>query len=288
MQFSILVIQKAEWEGADCAQSRLLSECGMKGIRIVRIDRWQELDLFENFPPAAALTCTDAGILAAERRGLAVLAFRNQSFEDRYGRQELWRGQVLLESFSDIHPDFLEQIYNRAKDLLLSIGITKRCQIREISETDISRLYVLQSGNINKDSLHPIKLPFLQYREFWRAYRREMYRFYGYGLWLVMQCDEIIGLAGIEHADYDFLEDPVPELAYWIREEFRQRGYAKEVCRFLLHYAREQLGMDALSLFIKEQNQASVSLAQSLGFSEIKRYWQDGGEIRRYMKSLQF
>ena len=106
----------------------------------------------------------------------------------------------------------------------------------------------------------------------WISYCRDMYGFYGYGLWLVLQDSEIIGLAGFENADYEFVRGPSVELAYWISPPYRRQGYAREVCRFLLEYAAENLHFHEVSVYIKKTNKASLALAKCLGFLQTGTY----------------
>ena len=69
-------------------------------------------------------------------------------------------------------------------------------------------------------------------------YLRNQYTFYGYGLWLAEEKEQaggLLGLAGFSDAE---------ELSYWIVPEKRRRGYAREICSFLLEYAGGEPGLE--------------------------------------------
>ena len=69
--------------------------------------------------------------------------------------------------------------------------------------------------------------------------------------------DTVLGRAGLEH----------DEMGYMIAPEFQNQGYATEVCRFIIDYARENTDFEELYCRIDERNTASVRLAKKLGFT---------------------
>lgn len=107
--------------------------------------------------------------------------------------------------------------------------------------------------------------------EYERAYIDSMYRFYGYGFWLVIsrETGEVIGRAGFGHASFtnkNNEEESVLEMGYLIDKELRNQGYATEVCNMLIRYAKNNLEYDSLNCFIHPENEASASLCRKLGF----------------------
>jgi RimJ/RimL family protein N-acetyltransferase len=296
MDFNLLIVNKNEYNNMDSEQMRLFSECDKASISISHISKWQFLQNALNPEHAGkilVLTCSDEGIRAALEHELVVIAWRNPEYDRMYGYQELFGALVLLESFFDVDVLFLNQVYDRAVGIPLTIGDTKRCSVREIAKTDIARLYELLDGNINQDSLHPMKLSKEEFEAFWCAYIRDMYGFYGYGLWLVLRGDEIIGLAGLENANYEFLSDSEIELGYWIAPQYRRQGYALEVCEYLLLYAKEALQLERIWIYTLEENHPSRTLAERLGFwrmpkeeENARKYGFSG--VLHYMKPLQF
>lgn len=83
-------------------------------------------------------------------------------------------------------------------------------------------------------------------------------------MWLVFsrETGKLIGRAGLEH----------DELGYMIAPEFQNQGYATEVCRFVIDYARENTDFEELYCRIDERNTASVRLAKSLDL-QIAGIW---------------
>ena len=76
---------------------------------------------------------------------------------------------------------------------------------------------------IDSDDNIDIK-PYEEEKEFQRAYIENMYRYFGYGLWLVFskETGELIGRAGLEHREYH--EETELERAARIAKEMRTDG----------------------------------------------------------------
>ena len=116
--------------------------------------------------------------------------------------------------------------------------------------------------------------------EYQKAYIENMYGFYEYGMWLVFskETGELIGRAGLEHN----------EMGYMIAPELWNRGYATEVCRFIIDYARENTDFEELYCRIDERNEASVRLAKKLGFVRNAQIGNERNtdELDRYVLSI--
>lgn len=102
-------------------------------------------------------------------------------------------------------------------------------------------------------------------RAYMKSYYNTIYKFYGYGTWLITLKDgTVIGRAGIENnADGGF------EMGYMLGLEYQHQGYALEACRGILKYAKENLGLDKKDIIcrIDKNNAASVRLAEKLGLT---------------------
>ena len=219
---------------------------------------------------AVLLTCSDQGIAAAHRWRLPVIAIRNEEFWREHGVQSLFGAPVLLEDAEALTGDLLETVWKRFYGVPLVIGETARCRIREIGGKDLRQLYEASGGVIHEGQPEAAGRSWEEYREFWDAYLRNQYTFYGYGLWLAEEKEQaggLLGLAGFSDAG---------ELSYWIVPEKRRRGYAREICSFLLEYAGENLGWKRVCARIREDNFPSLDLAESLGFCRIRRYQEKG------------
>ena len=92
-----------------------------------------------------------------------------------------------------------------------------------------------------------------------------MYGFFGYGTWAVIEKDSgrLIGRAGYEPFER---KNGSMSFGYIFHPDFRNRGYAQEVCAALVEYGFEMLGFDAVEADMDPENTASVKLLYKLGF----------------------
>lgn len=161
-----------------------------------------------------------------------------------------------VESLAELDIEYLERVRRRYNHIPWDIGETDRCLIRELSLSDLPELY-------DKPGMTDFVEPLYDYEtelEYQKAYIENMYGFYEYGMWLVFsrETGKLIGRAGLEH----------DELGYMIAPELWNQGYATEVCRFIIDYARENTDFEELYCRIDEKNTASVRLAKKLGFTD--------------------
>ena len=74
-------------------------------------------------------------------------------------------------------------------------------------------------------------------------------------------------------------------LGYWIDAEHTGKGYATESCRMLIDYALQNLVVSELWAGIRHANQASIRVAEKLGFKVYERlpdrcrWWIDCSEF---------
>lgn len=163
-----------------------------------------------------------------------------------------------VESLAELDIEYLERVRRRYNHIPWDIGETDRCLIRELSLSDLPALYELYDKPGMTDFVEPL-YDYETELEYQKAYIENMYGFYEYGMWLVFSKETgmLIGRAGLEHN----------ELGYMIAPEFQNQGYATEVCRFIIDYARENTDFEELYCRIDERNTASVRLAKKLGFT---------------------
>lgn len=226
------------------------------------------------------ITCSDQGIAAAGKMHLPVIAVRNPQYDRIRGEQSLFGAPLLLERTEDLEEPLLEEVWKRHYGIPLTIGQTLRCRIREISESDLTLLCEAAGGLVNEGGTVAFLPERGEYAVFWEAYIRNQYAFFGYGLWLIErklpeEKNEAVGIAGFTEAG---------EMGYWIFPEFRRRGYAEEVCRFLLKYAGEVLNWEMISLFIEKENLPSLSLAKRLDFCFDAECERDGRSVQRWIR----
>ncbi len=184
-----------------------------------------------------------------------------------------------VESLAELDIDYLERVRRRYNHIPWDIGETDRCLIRELSLSDLPALYELYDKPGMTDFVEPL-YDYETELEYQKAYIENMYGFYEYGMWLVFskETGKLIGRAGLEHN----------EMGYMIAPEFQNLGYATEVCRFIVDYARKNTDFEELYCRIDEKNVASVRLAKRLGFvrkGQIGNERNTGG-LDRYVLSI--
>lgn len=184
-----------------------------------------------------------------------------------------------VESLAEIDIEYLERVRRRYNHIPWDIGETERCLIRELSLSDLPALYELYDKPGMTDFVEPL-YDYETELEYQKAYIENMYGFYEYGMWLVFskETGNLIGRAGLEHN----------EMGYMIAPEFQNLGYATEVCRFIIDYARKNTDFEELYCRIDEKNVASVRLAKRLGFvrkGQIGNERNTGG-LDRYVLSI--
>lgn len=184
-----------------------------------------------------------------------------------------------VESLAELDIEYLERVRRRYNHIPWDIGETDRCLIRELSLADLPALYELYDKPGMTDFVEPL-YDYETELEYQKAYIENMYDFYEYGMWLVFskETGKLIGRAGLEHN----------EMGYMIAPEFQNLGYATEVCRFIVDYARKNTDFEVLYCRIDEKNVASVRLAKRLGFvrnGQIGNERNTGG-LDRYVLSI--
>ena len=162
----------------------------------------------------------------------------------------------------------LEKAVRRQYGLPWIIAQTKRLLIREFTKDDPLEAESADDGDgVFSDRAR---------RE---DYIDNQYRFHECGLWALVlkKSGLIIGKAGITAG----------ELGYHIYGPFRGRGYAFEACSAILGYAEEELGLRHVRIKTGEGNEASVRLAEALGFSRTEDTEQKSEGILTFEKYMQ-
>ena len=175
------------------------------------------------------------------------------------------KADMVVEGFDEINPGFFLRTYERHFHIPWTITETKRCIIREFSMQDLDALYDMYQEAGMTDYMEALYC-YEEEREYQKAYIENMYRFYGYGMWLVFEKEtgELVGRAGIEHSEK--LEGEY-ELGYAVRTKYQGQGYAFEVCQAIIAYAAMELEIPKLHCMIQKENTKSIKLAEKLGFS---------------------
>lgn len=159
---------------------------------------------------------------------------------------------------------YLERVCRRCAGLPWEILRTERCLVREMTTADVPFFYeIYKEASITAymEGLFPEPEQEIEYV---RSYIKNVYEFYEYGLWTIvdMSSGQIIGRAGLSWRE----ETETAELGYVIAVPFQRKGYAFEVCSAVLRYAWEELEMEEVAAYICSENTASIGLCKKLGF----------------------
>ena len=217
---------------------------------------------------------------ASQALGMAVLPFVPEGKKQPDCFSDAW---IVVEGFEDLDMDFLQKTYERAHNLPWTILKTKRCVIREFSMEDLPALYELYAQPSVTEFMEPL-FDWEKEQEYEEAYISNVYRYYGYGMWLVCKKDsgQIIGRAGFENREYK--DETELEKGYLIAPEEQRKGYATEVCRALIDNAEKNLDFPSINCLIQKENKASIHLAEGLGFEFAGETDISGKPMLRYTK----
>lgn len=191
---------------------------------------------------------------------------------------------IIVEGFEEVDYDFFEKIYQRHHNIPWTILETDRLVVRELALSDMNALFELYSYEGMTDYMEGL-YPYEEEYEYQKAYIANMYRFFGYGMWLVFEKEsgKLVGRAGVEHREE--LEGEL-ELGYAIGTPWQGKGYATEVCAGIMQYVREELGFEEICSLVQPENAVSVHLLEKWGFVSERELILDGINYRKYKKTL--
>ena len=206
------------------------------------------------------------GVEAAIAAGIACVGYDNP----HSGKQDLSRADVLLESFEGLTPSFFLHVWQRKQKIPVTIANTRRLIIRELTVADIPDLYpIYKDPEVAKfiDDIDDYKEMEMAKQA---AYIRNVYNFYGYGLWGVFSKTSggLIGRCGIENHVVDGQDEIM--LSYLLDSNHWGYGYALECCRAVFQYAYHALDIDNIVAVIDKENVRSLHTAKNLGMKPEK------------------
>ena len=186
-----------------------------------------------------------------------------------------------IESFAEMSARTIERMYLRAKNLPWEILRTENVIVREITVSDVDRLYEIYS---DADVVRYIENLYENREEeirFTKDYISNQYRFYEYGMWIVESANtnEIIGRAGI----FDRADEEYKEIGFVFAKEYWGRGYATETLKAIIKYAYEEFEVDTLIAHVMSENVWSKRLLESLGFVYEKDTVVEGNLFERFL-----
>lgn len=188
--------------------------------------------------------------------------------------------------YEDDLPDerYFQRVYQRVKGIPWTVGETKRCLLREMVPSDGAVFLQLYRETPRVCFLGDGYATAEEWASFIEDYRKNMYRFYEFGMWTVLLKDtgEIIGRVGLNMGE----DEEIPQLGYFIGKPWQRHGLALEVAREVLRIAREELYLEKLLLYTAPENLPSIKLAGKLGFRPAGRGTAQGEAVLRFEKIL--
>lgn len=183
----------------------------------------------------------------------------------RVNKQDLFRANMLVEGFMEVNYRFVLEVYQRFYQIPIVIATTNRLLIREMKLEDLDELYALYEDASMTRFLEPLYEKEKEI-EFTKAYIKNMYGFYGYGLWSILdkRTGKLVGRAGLSNREVD--GEIQIELGYMIGVAYQRKGLAFEACQEILKFAVERLECSFVNCFIHPDNVASIQLVKKLGF----------------------
>lgn len=109
---------------------------------------------------------------------------------------------MVVEGFEEVDMTFLQRVYERHFNIPWTILETERCIVRELELSDLDDLFFMYAEPGMTDYMEGL-YEYEEELEYQKAYIENMYRFYGYGMWLVFEkkTGTLIGRAGVEHRE---------------------------------------------------------------------------------------
>lgn len=220
-------------------------------------------ELFALGDARQSLCLTTSPEVAGQMQGLgiAVVGFSADT-------QELMQAPYVVLGLEEVTHEDLLRVYQRWHHLPWKILETKRCLVREFAMEDLDALFELYDQPHLSDYIEPL-YPYEQEMQYEQNYIQHVYGFYGFGMWLVFDKNtgQLIGRAGVEHREP--CGEAEVELGYVICPERWRQGYATEVCRAIIAYARERLCMERVLCRVHRDNEPSICFLTKLGFEKV-------------------
>lgn len=265
-----------------CGKSILLDDLREHGVALVieqRKGAGMDIGAGEGGEELLYITDSEEAYRELRRQGKYVLPYRHEGNWEA----DFAGAMYVIEEIEEADYETVDLVYRRFAGLPWEILRTKRCIIRETTEADVDSFYnIYAEPEITRymEDLYEDREEELAYVA---EYREKVYGFYGYGMWTVLKRDgTVIGRAGISWREgYE-----LPELGFVIGVPWQRQGYAYEVCRAILDYAREQLSFTQVQALVMEGNEKSAALCRKLGFRRTGTVVEDGDSYIVYDASL--
>lgn len=222
------------------------------------------------------------GSQAAKAAGVTCVGYVNP----HSGNQDLSAADVLLESFETIDHRFFHNVHARSTGTPITIADTKRLLIREMTTGDVPDMYEIYRNPEVRKYIPDIDEYLEVEMEKQAAYIRNVYSFYGYGIWGVFSktTRQLIGRCGIENQTIDGQEEIT--LSYLLDNKHWGYGYALECCNAVFDYAKSQLDISRIVAVIDKENTRSIHTAKNLNMKLEKEISYKGRDSLLYSIEL--
>lgn len=238
-------------------------------------------DIEEVANPLNAFVLTDSRDKAnrAKEKGIGFALYLNG--ENSYN--DFPDALYCIESINDIEDKTLNRMYLRYIGEPWTIITTDRCIVREIKVEDVDDLYAIYEDEETSKYIEPLYEDKNDEIEFTKAYISNQYRFYEYGMWVVLdrETNKLIGRAGVTVRDgFD-----IPEIGFIFEKSYWGKGYAYEVMMGIMQYVKEEFGMESLISFTKPENERAKKFLEKLGFIGLGQIVIDGINFLKYERN---
>ena len=258
----------------------------------------KEFPALTAFPDFSLILCDlDKNIELAQTHNLPVIALSHKN----NGQESLMGTPWLILDTDALSPFFLNEVYCRHYNQLLTITTTNRCIIRELTTKQLPELLQLQEENKNNPSgcfFPQTCTTYTEAEEFLQNYVKNQYAFYGYGIYGIFnkENETFLGIAGFSplenvitsdtlnskeknlkipenFSEQNFEKSPEKypesdsnkycvEIGYSVLKKWQQQGIASEVLPPLIYFGKEYLGFTEIVTRIEKSNIASIRLAK--------------------------
>lgn len=190
--------------------------------------------------------------------------------------------EYVIEDADQLDMEWLNRCYQRQKGIPWVIAKTERCIVREMTTDDIDRLYIMYEKEGISRYVRGLPGTYADIADYMRAYIMNMYRFYGFGMWLIQRREDgaVMGEAGLVNSDW--LQEGELELGYALLEPYRRQGYGLECVRAVIEYARINDLCSRIVAGIPKENKKSAALARAAGLDYRGKAESEEGEFLCY------
>jgi HAD superfamily hydrolase (TIGR01509 family) len=218
------------------------------------------------------------GVMAAKAAGMTCIGYSNPNS----GNQDLGKADYIVEGFDEINYNFISEVYGSSHKEPALIVTTENLIIRELTEEDVDALYLIRSDTEIRQYLYDSETDINVEKDKLRAYIKNVYDYYGFGLWGVFLKSSgcLIGQCGIELKKLN--GEVIHELGYLLSKAYQGQGYAFEFVTAVINYCFRELGLNKITAVIAEDNERSIHLAEKVGMKRITDCFRNNIKCYKY------